>query len=51
MLAISKNVLFRGRNHLLATGTDDLASRVILKVSDYQNWWLVGGYDMKIGRF
>ena len=43
MLAISKNVLFLGHNHVLTTGTDDPSltdTRVIIKVSGYQYRWL-----------
>ena len=54
MLATSKNVLFPGHNHLLATGTDDpslAGALVIIKVSGHQYRWLAGGYDLEIGRF
>ena len=55
MLAISRNVLFPGHNHLLTTGTDypftlitTLAGvQVIIKVMGHQNWWLAGGYDLE----
>ena len=40
MLVTSKNVLFPGHNHLLATSTDDPSL-----------WWLAGGYDLEIGHF
>ena len=56
MLSTSKNVLFPGHNHLLATGADDLTlylsgARVIIKVSGHQHRWLAGGYDLEIGHF
>ena len=54
MLAISKNALFPGHNHLLTTGTDDpslAGARTIIKVSGHQYWWLAGGYDLEIGQF
>ena len=54
MLAISKNVLFPGHNHLLTAGTDDpslAGAQAIFKVSDHQYWWLAGGYDLEIGYF
>ena len=38
MLAASKIVLFLG-------------TRVIIKVSGHQYWWLAGGYDLEIGHF
>ena len=51
-LATSKNVLFPGHNHLLTTGTDDLAgARTIIKVLGHQYQWLAGGYDLKIEQF
>ena len=37
MLSMSKNILFLGHNHLLATGADDQ--------------WLAGGYDLETGHF
>ena len=55
MLAISKNVLFPGHNHLLTTSTDDFSldgARAIIKVSGYQYLWLAAsGYDLEIGHF
>ena len=54
MLAISKNALFPGHNHLLTTGTDDpsLASaQAIIKVLGHQYQWLAGGYDLEIEHF
>ena len=39
MLSTSKNVLFPGHNHLLATGAD--------KVKGHQHRCLAGGYDWK----
>ena len=42
MPATSKNVLFPGFNHLLATGTDDpslTGTRVLIKVSGHQYQW------------
>ena len=54
MLAISKNVLFPGHNHLLATSTDDLVvtgALVIIKVSGHQYQCVAGGYHLKIGHF
>ena len=53
MLAISKNVLFPGHNHLL-TSTDDLSfagAQAIIKVSRHQYRWLAGGYYLEIGHF
>ena len=47
MLATSKNVLFPGHNHLLATGFDDLSLK--LSVSSHHFQWLAGGYDQDIG--
>ena len=44
MIAISKNVLFPGHNHLLTTSTDDLTLGL-------SYWWLAGGYDLEIGHF
>ena len=52
MLSTSENVLFPGHNHMLTTGTDDLAgARAIIKVSAHQYWWLAGGYDLEVGKF
>ena len=54
MLATSENVLFPGHNHLLTPGTDDpslAGAWTIIKVSDHQHQWLVGGYDLEIGYF
>ena len=51
MLAASKNVLCRGHNHQLTTGTDDpslAVAWVIIKVLGNQYQWLAGGYDQKI---
>ena len=54
MPATSKIVLFPGHNQMLTSGTDDDPSlyiilagvRVIIKVSDHENRWLAGGYDL-----
>ena len=54
MLAISKNVLFPGHNHLLSTGTGDPSltdARAIIKGSGHQHQWLAGGYDLGIEHF
>ena len=55
VLATSKNVLFPGHNHLLATSTDDPSLldgiQAIIKVSGYQHQWLAGGYNLEIGHF
>ena len=54
MLAISKNVLFPGHNHLLTTGADDpslAGDWAIIKVPGYQHRWLAGTYDLEIGHF
>ena len=54
MLATSKNVLFSGHNHLLATGIDDpslAGAWTIIKVSGHQHRWLAGGYDLEIEHF
>ena len=57
MLATSKIVLYPGHDHLLTTGTDDklifarVPMTVIIKVKGHQNWWLAGGYDLKIVHF
>ena len=54
MLATSKNVLFPGYNHLLATGANDpslTGTRAIIKVLVHQYRWLAGGYDQEIGIF
>ena len=37
---------------MLTTGADDPSladTRVIVKVSRHQHWWLAGGYDLEIG--
>ena len=44
MLAMSKNVLFLGHNHLLTTGADDP-----ILTSAPECRWLAGGYDLEIG--
>ena len=53
MLAISKNVVFPGHNHLTAGTVDpSLAGAcAIIKVSGHQYQWLAGGYDLKIVHF
>ena len=54
MLAMFKNVLFPGHNHLLTTGTDDpslTGVQATIKVSGDQHQWLAGGYDLSIAYF
>ena len=55
VLAISKNVLFPGYNHLHwwpFTLIITLAgAQAIIKVSGHQYQWLVGGYNLEIGHF
>ena len=54
MLATSTNVLFPGHNHLLTTGIEDpslVGARAITKMSDHQQWWLTGGYDLEIRHY
>ena len=54
MLAISKNALFPGHNHLLTTGTGDpslAGAQAIIKVLGHQYRWLAGGYDLEIGHY
>ena len=54
MLAISKNFLYPGHNHLLTTATNDhslAGSQVIIKVSSHQYQRLANGYDLEIGHF
>ena len=54
ILAICKNVLFPGHNHLLTTGTDDaslVGAWAIIKVSGHQYLWLAAGYDLEIVHF
>ena len=49
MLATSKNILFPGHNHALATGADDPSFTGAQVISTGQ--WLAGGYDLEIGNF
>ena len=54
MLATTENVLFRGHNLLLTTGTDDLIlwlSPKRQRVKGHLYQWLAGGYDLEIGHF
>ena len=45
MLSPSKNALFQGHNHLLATGTDDLTDyrerHIVTRASIVVTWWIV----------
>ena len=54
MLAIFKNVLFPGYNHLLTISADDpslAGAWAIIKLSGHQHQWFAGGYDLEIGHF
>ena len=52
-LATSKNVLYPGHNHLLATSTDGptLLSPERQQVKGHQHRWFAGRYELQIGHF
>ena len=56
MLATSKNVIFLGHNHLLATSADNPTLQLSpehqqAKVMGHQHRSLAGGYNLEIGHF